>query len=132
MGPARIRLTDHPARRAWSADSRPDPDSAVAHSVVYAPVGSHGGPEVGAHPGIGEKVRKLSSCWLQREWALVLLSAGLSTRMWAQLASIRTFHRWLRAQRLSWPGVMPRSGVRGIGGTNRSNSQDLWIGDVSA
>ncbi len=46
--------------------------------------------------------------------------------------ALDTFHRWLRTQRLSWPGVMPRSGVKGIGGTNRSNSQDLWIGDVSA
>jgi hypothetical protein len=30
-----------------------------------------------------------------------------------------TFHRWSRVRRLSRPGVMPRSGVRGIGGTNR-------------
>jgi hypothetical protein len=37
----------------------------------------------------------------------------------SQPASIRTFHPWLRVQRSSWPGVMPRSGVRGIGGANR-------------
>jgi hypothetical protein len=36
-----------------------------------------------------------------------------------QPASIRTFHPWLRVQWLSWPGVMPRSGVRGIAGANR-------------
>jgi hypothetical protein len=61
----------------------------------------------------------LSSCRLRRQWPFVLLSAGLSARMCSQPASIRTFHHWLRVQWLSWPGVMPRSGVRGIGGANR-------------
>jgi len=68
---------------------------------------------------MGEKVRMLSSCRLRCWWPFVLLSAGLSTWVWAQPASIRTVHCWLRVQRLSWPGVMPRSGVRGIGGANR-------------
>jgi hypothetical protein len=32
-----------------------------------------------------------------------------------QLASIRTFHHWLRVRRFGWPGATPRSGVKGIG-----------------
>ena len=35
------------------------------------------------------------------------------------VTSTRTFHHWLRAQRLSWLVVKPRSGVRGIGGAKR-------------
>jgi len=62
--------------------------------------------------------------WLQRggggqdsKSARRPLTCGFDGR--SQPASIRTFHHWLRVQRSSWPGVMPRSGVRGIGGANR-------------
>ena len=64
---------------------------------------------------MGEKVRMLSSCRLRCWWPFVLLSAGLSTWVWSQPASIRTFHRWLRVQRFGWSGATPRSAAMGIG-----------------
>jgi len=69
----------------------------------------------GGVPRMDEKVRKLSSCRLRRSSPFVLLNAGLSPRMWPQLASMRTFHRWLRVRLFGWPGATPRSAVPGIG-----------------
>jgi hypothetical protein len=67
----------------------------------------------------GGKVRMLSSCRFRHQWPFVLLSAGLSPRMWSQLASIRTFPRWLRVRRSGWPGATPRSDARDIGTDRR-------------
>jgi hypothetical protein len=42
---------------------------------------------------------------LWRSLPFMLPSAGSGARKCSQPASIRTFHRWLRVRRLSWPGV---------------------------
>jgi len=110
-----------PMRRASSAMSRTGRSVTARRTSRRAEptghghvAGAHGAGPVGRHRL--EKVRKLSSCRLRRQWPSVLLSAGLSTRQWSQPASIRTFDYWLRVQRFAWPGAMPRSGARATGG----------------
>jgi DNA-directed RNA polymerase specialized sigma24 family protein len=46
---------------------------------------------------------------------LVNRHRSLLRRALVQLASIRTFHRWLRVQRFGWPAATRRSSVRDIG-----------------
>jgi hypothetical protein len=89
---------------------------------------SHGAPAAVLSRVDANEARRFVSCrvaGLRREWPFVQLSAGLSTRRWSQLASIRTFHRWLRVQRSGWPGATPRSVGTGTGSDRRVDHSRL-------
>jgi len=90
---------DRPAR-ALHPDTISNNPSADPASLPVQPKPWPSSQPVHPHPVAGHwrcshggKVRMLSSWRLRRQWPFVLLSAGLSPRMWPQLASIRTFNR---------------------------------------